>query len=70
MSRIPQIRSALTLSAADLGFVLLALAVGSLLALPAARCHCPLPLCPLSGSLGPRPHDCRRPSDVYSAPLL
>ena len=34
--RIPQIRTALQLSAADLGVVLLALAVGSLLALPAA----------------------------------
>jgi predicted MFS family arabinose efflux permease len=36
VGRIPQIRSALQLSAADLGVVLLALAVGSLLALPAA----------------------------------
>ena len=36
VSRIPQIRGELQLSAADLGLVLLALAVGSLLALPAA----------------------------------
>ena len=36
VSRIPQIRSELQLTAADLGIVLLALAVGSLLALPAA----------------------------------
>ena len=36
VSRIPQIRVALQLSAADLGLVLLALAVGSLLALPTA----------------------------------
>ena len=36
ISRLPQIRSELSLSAADLGLVLLALAVGSLLALPAA----------------------------------
>ncbi|GGM19306.1 MFS transporter [Nakamurella endophytica] len=36
VSRIPQVRSELGLSAADLGLVLLALAVGSLLALPAA----------------------------------
>lgn len=35
VSRLPQIRTELQLSAADLGFVLLALAVGSLLALPA-----------------------------------
>ncbi len=35
VSRLPQIRAELQLSAADLGFVLLALAVGSLLALPA-----------------------------------
>lgn len=35
VSRLPQIRSELQLSASDLGFVLLALAVGSLLALPA-----------------------------------
>lgn len=36
VSRLPQIRGELRLSAADLGIVLLALAVGSLLALPAA----------------------------------
>ena len=36
VSRIPQVRAELQLSAADLGVVLLALAVGSLLALPAA----------------------------------
>ena len=36
VSRIPQVRSELQLTAADLGIVLLALAVGSLLALPAA----------------------------------
>ena len=36
VSRLPQIRGELQLSAADLGIVLLALAVGSLLALPAA----------------------------------
>ena len=36
VSRIPQIRAELQLTAADLGIVLLALAVGSLLALPAA----------------------------------
>ena len=36
MSRIPQVRSELQLTAADLGLVLLALAAGSLLALPAA----------------------------------
>ena len=36
VSRLPQIRGELQLSAAELGFVLLALAVGSLLALPAA----------------------------------
>ena len=36
VSRIPQVRSELQLTAADLGLVLLALAVGSLLALPAA----------------------------------
>jgi predicted MFS family arabinose efflux permease len=35
VSRIPQVRSELQLTAADLGVVLLALAVGSLLALPA-----------------------------------
>ena len=35
VSRLPQIRTELQLSVADLGFVLLALAVGSLLALPA-----------------------------------
>ncbi|MGB3829246.1 MAG: MFS transporter, partial [Ornithinimicrobium sp.] len=35
VSRLPQIRTELQLSAADLGFVLLALAGGSLLALPA-----------------------------------
>lgn len=34
VSRLPQIRAELQLTAADLGFVLLALAVGSLLALP------------------------------------
>ena len=36
VSRIPQVRSELQLTAADLGLVLLALAAGSLLALPAA----------------------------------
>ena len=36
VSRIPQVRSELKLTPADLGVVLLALAVGSLLALPAA----------------------------------
>ena len=36
VSRIPQVRSALHLSAGDLGLVLLALALGSVLALPAA----------------------------------